>query len=81
MTVEEAIVVLELGQVVCSDKYKEAVNMVRKRIEKENDHGEWVWDGNSYFCSKCRASYGWWAYSQCTNFCPNCGADMRRVEE
>ena len=39
--------------------------------------GKWIFDGDCYKCNKCGAVYGWWADSQTSNYCPNCGADMR----
>lgn len=47
---------------------------------RENVQGEWVRDGDCYICDQCKTSYGWWADSQCSNFCPNCGAYMRTKE-
>ena len=43
---------------------------------KEVVHGEWIDEFGKflllYKCSKCSSDYPW-----ATNFCPNCGADMR----
>lgn len=46
-----------------------------------NDHREWMLDDtNGYYCPNCKESplkddYGNFVFS---NFCPNCGQDMRR---
>jgi rubrerythrin len=46
-------------------------------VQPECKTGEWIYDGDGYKCNKCGTVYGWWADSQTSNFCPNCGADMR----
>lgn len=47
----------------------------------EREAGEWIYDGDGYKCNKCGTVYGWWADSQTSNFCPNCGADMREGQD
>lgn len=53
---------------------------------EERPHGKWIYiqyDGNpkvgNWHCSECReiAPVNIVGYSEKTNFCPNCGADMR----
>lgn len=39
--------------------------------------GMWIYDGDCYICNKCGTAYSWWADSQTSNYCPNCGAEMR----
>lgn len=44
--------------------------------------GEWIFDdadecGYSYKCSECHSIIIFRSKNQLTNFCPNCGADMR----
>ena len=61
-----------------------AIDMAIEAL-KERPHGEWIdrSDGGRirypfwerYECSKCGAK------SENTNFCPNCGADMRKEGE
>lgn len=38
--------------------------------------GKWIYNGDCYKCNKCGTTYSWWADSQCSNFCPNCGVKM-----
>ena len=67
-----------------------------KPVIRENVHGKWIYqhddDGNSYYgCSNCGAKAGcdWESVvydGRCnepdmSNFCPNCGADMRGEKE
>ena len=35
--------------------------------------GKWIYDGDCLICSHCRTAY---TFSG-SNYCPNCGADMR----
>ena len=42
----------------------------------EQKKGQWIWDGDCFICSECKSAFNWWARSQCSNFCPNCGTDM-----
>lgn len=43
------------------------------RVESHHDtHTDEYWDEGYFVCSECGES--WW---DTTNFCPNCGADMR----
>lgn len=43
----------------------------------EVKHGEWLEDSGNIACSKCHTI---WLYRR-TDFCPNCGADMRERKE
>jgi len=44
-------------------------------------HGEWIWDDKAVFercrCSEC-GYYRQLQYPEPENYCPNCGADMRK---
>lgn len=90
MTREEAI--KELKDLPCYEEdgcgidcedcdFQKAINMAIELL-KEPKQGEWVLDKefsfifNMYECSKCRfnGSKRW-------QFCPNCGADMRKRGE
>ena len=60
---------------------KEVINILRSlpSVQLERESGEWVDDGDplTFTCSKCGYSV---ARHNNTNFCPNCGADMRGKE-
>ena len=45
--------------------------------QPERKTGEWIYDGDCYICNQCKSGFNWWADSQTSNYCPNCGADMR----
>ena len=53
---------------------------------EERPHGEWITskiDGEKYNCSECGGSCWYYDYQgnvSKSNFCPNCGADMRGKE-
>lgn len=54
------------------DRHKTA-----KEIIEENN-AQWIFDGDSYHCSKCSASYSIPFVG--TNYCPNCGANMKQIK-
>ena len=64
-----------IADVVVTVHEQPTVDVVERR------HGEWVHDGgkwkNRYYCSKCFYKL----FDEPTNFCPNCGADMRKETE
>ena len=41
---------------------------------EERPQGEWIEDSGNIACSQCHTI---WLYRR-TDFCPNCGADMRK---
>lgn len=45
--------------------------------------GEWIVRGQDIYCSVCKNESGYnpFGASSFSNFCPNCGADMRKEEE
>ena len=56
-------------------------------VQADRPHGEWILecdaegeDDNLYRCSECGCNYGCQEYD-IPNFCPNCGADMRKEKE
>ena len=63
--------------------FADKVNRMPTADVRENVKGEWIYDGKSF-----KNGYNWMHCSACggkevdcpagrTNFCPNCGADMR----
>ena len=46
---------------------------------RENVKGEWIVRGQNVYCSVCNqlSAYTWHGASKFSNYCPNCGADMR----
>lgn len=50
------------------------LNSIPTADVRENVKGEWEPRGGYYYCSQCGARYEWGG-----NFCPNCGADMRKT--
>lgn len=68
------------GEIKCSECsfYKNTWNIIPR------PHGEWIFErpnGKTYsdfvYCSECQKPNGFYL----TNFCPNCGADMRKGED
>lgn len=50
---------------------------VEAPCKHERPTGEWLEDSGNIACSNCHTI---WLYRR-TNYCPNCGADMRGAEE
>lgn len=57
-------------------------------IEPERKKGKWIFldecSNSGYYCSECNKKVvkeGWSNTVKKINFCPNCGADMRRVSD
>ena len=46
-------------------------------LESTRKSGKWIFIGDGYKCSECKSVYSWWADSQTSNYCPNCGTEMR----
>ena len=78
------------GQEFYANGYKKGYEDAKKEFERPQ--GEWVLqtyerfdNGNElykYYCDKCgyREEHAY-SDSKLSNFCPNCGADMRKGEE
>lgn len=71
----------------CQSKHpiKEALYAARKALEQKPKTGHWIehphecginWEYPMYECSEC---HGW--TEDDSDFCPDCGADMREVKE
>lgn len=59
----------------------QAVEIIPAADVRKNVHGEWKQvDWTTYECSNCSALWSWEGTQEENeiNFCPNCGADMRR---
>lgn len=72
----------------CMIAYGDGFESARRLFERP--HGEWkITDGypHKVYCDKCFKTYAqenwevWKDGSLSRNFCPNCGADMRKGEE
>lgn len=86
MTNEKAISTIENAKnFAYDDAYEEAFNMAINALKKEQRKGHWTehphewgddWQYSDYECSICHK----WTHFE-HDFFPNCGADMREVEE
>ena len=47
---------------------------------EEKPHGEWVKKGGAFYTYECSVCGGTTLKEWRTDFCPNCGADMRKLE-
>ena len=59
-----------------TNKCAKAIKCLPAADVVERKKGKWIFDGDCYKCNKCGAVYSWWADSQVSNYCPNCGARM-----
>lgn len=71
---------MKVENLILDEMYRKGYNdgfKFRNRIEtQERKHGEWVDIHNgTYTCSACGLHHSK------SNFCPNCGADMRKEGE
>ena len=62
-----------------------AISNIKKADVKPAKHGKWILkdhDGSWEVCacSVCKKWTHFVNYTEAYNFCPNCGADMRKVE-
>ena len=74
------------NSVCCDDNCQECAKRIysaymkikRKLEETEPKRGRWIWDNrfHDYTCSECNN----WDLKT-PNFCSNCGADMREVDD
>lgn len=49
---------------------------------EERPKGEWIVKGQDIYCSVCNqeSAFNEFGASKFSNFCPNCGADMREAD-
>ena len=64
---------LESDYIRSSSSYKELIDLRKFKEENTRPHGKWIEDSGNIACSHCHTI---WLYRR-TDFCPNCGADMR----
>jgi uncharacterized OB-fold protein len=86
MTRKQAIRELKIQFVGEYDRQREAKDMAIKALEQEPRKGHWIMTSD-YLTT----AYGSVDYVKCSccgedsleegDYCPNCGADMRKVEE
>lgn len=91
MTRKEAIDFGEDRADLFGGKMEEFIKLSVKALKEQRPKGHWIEQNDDYFdwyeCSEC--AYGSEddemqksrVYDVRTNFCPNCGADMREVTE
>ena len=60
---------------------KDVIEWLKEFPPAQQKTGKWIYDGDCYKCNKCGTVYGWWADSQTSNFCPNCGVRMKEVQD
>ena len=63
---------LEVNKAICNNL---------KALEQEPKTGHWIYDGDQIICSKCHTAFGFISLKLVTNFCAECGADMRGEKE
>lgn len=92
MTREEAILILQMwwnwhnGKMpvypVPTEKFNEALDMAIEALKEQRPHGEWtkltIYEST---CSCCKNVIDRQMFVELPNFCPNCGADMRKEGE
>ena len=84
----EGFAITEDGHLVLMDECGHVVYCDTERFkvvfEEERPHGEWTSNGDDLeaICSVCGEALPYSdEYDYETNFCPNCGADMRKEGE
>lgn len=89
MTNKEALEILktewDINAEIFDTNFHEALELAIKVLE-ERPQGEWKHNNfDEHYCNKC-GHYALWSeeadgyYEVQSNFCPNCGADMREKE-
>ena len=88
-TIEKLLAMKKCGGL--TNEYRQALNLAIQALE-ERPQGEWILQtherfnsGNElykYYCNKCgHKEEHAYSNSKLPNFCPNCGADMRKGEK
>lgn len=82
MTRQEAVLMIEndirLHHDYLSGNYRKALRMAISALaQSEQKKGRWIDMDDNVMCSCCGATH----YGADKNFCPNCGADMRKVKK
>lgn len=65
--------IIDNAPTVLHDNYSLGYQDGVKKVLSERPKGEWIEDSGNIACSHCHTI---WLYRR-TDFCPNCGADMR----
>lgn len=65
----------------CEDEVDSNMVIEQARTIEPVKHGKWIDDGDCFICSNCRKAFGFLSAKCVTNFCPDCGADMRSGEK
>lgn len=75
------------NQFKCSEEHRQLAEWLKElkayreapSVEPERKTGKWIDDGDGCFkCSKCNTAFCWSSRILASNFCPECGADMRK---
>ena len=83
MTNEDAIEIIETFRLIFDSPEVEnkevllgAIDKAIEALKNQRPHGKWWLDSVGFYCSECKIHPD---YS--SNYCPNCGADMREAEQ
>lgn len=83
MTREEVIQYIKdcyaIGNDDDSRHHNEVMDYLIKVLTAVPEKGEWIHKGQDIYCSICNkeSAYNAFGASRFSDFCPNCGADMR----
>jgi len=63
-------------------QFESYLKELKRLRESERPKGEWVVKGQDIYCSVCNqeSAYNEFGASKFSNFCPSCGADMRKPQ-
>lgn len=77
MSIEKALAILREEHGVVYSEYEEAVDVIEKALA-ERPHGEWNIRHDTMYHFEC--PFCKYLHQYKDNFCPLCGADMRKEE-